>query len=238
MRYGPCHLLQSLLLDKKEKKQASYRWTSASSWYLASRSLIFSTNCSTPLLLWVVEGRDVPIRFFSPQVRIQVIWFWVSADTETRSDTYVTHYRNKEEQKTDPGCCLFLISFTLFYHLTLLKGVLLWGSLNNQVITNKIHSSHWSLVQQYILNKNLSYKNEQQLNLKYPVPDHFMGHSLVACPFADNRKQHNAWKRQRRKTCSVSGHVFFLDCKRINELDPAFIWNQRLFIKIYTCTGV
>ena len=36
--------------------------------------------------------------------------------------------------------------------------------------------------------------------------------------------------------CSVSGHVFFLDLEKINKLDSACIWNQRLFIQIYTCT--
>ena len=49
------------------------------------------------------------------------------------------------------------------------------------------------------------------------------------------RKQHNMNKVKKK---NVSGHVFFLDLKKKKELDPAFILNRLLFIKIYTCTGV
>ena len=51
-----------------------------------------------------------------------------------------------------------------------------------------------------------------------------------------DRKQALYVKNVKKKSCSVSGHVFFLDVFFLDKLDSALIWNRQLFTKIYTCT--
>lgn len=76
------------------------------------QSLLFATQCPSK-----VSIRDVLIMFFCPRVR--VIWFWVSTDTESRSDTSIIHKkRMKQNEETDPGCSSFfyLIHFILTFN--------------------------------------------------------------------------------------------------------------------------
>ena len=51
----------------------------------------------------------------------------------------------------------------------------------------------------------------------------------------DWQKAAQCMKKMKKKNAQCQwSHLPWL--KKINELDPAFIWNQQLFIKIYTCT--
>lgn len=83
---------------------------------IENTSWLINTNDFLEVLKYITN-RDVPIRFFWGSIRFWVIWFWVSLNIVSRSDTFVTDLKNEQ----------VFTSLNFFYHLKVINHVM--GSL-------------------------------------------------------------------------------------------------------------
>lgn len=135
-------LLNKMLSFHKTKKRKHNPWNSIwnTSPHIITRQVCFniyvtSLNKKQLLATYSEEGkrrRGISLRavvavessvhpewwcnhFFLPQV----IWFWVSADAESRPDTWANHYAKKrKEKKKHPGCpssCCFIFKQQILF---------------------------------------------------------------------------------------------------------------------------
>ena len=75
------------------------------------------TRRGTPPLLvpHSLLTRDVPMRFLCPRVRVQVFWFWVSADTKSLSDTSIIGGKKNKRTKKQVNIQLHYVSLYIYF---------------------------------------------------------------------------------------------------------------------------